>query len=103
MSKTVMVRYKVKPDQAAVNEALSRRVYKELQRAAPVGLHYATFVLEDGLSFVHVAFNETESDRSPLQDVPAFQEFVRDIDNRCDETPATSILREIDSYQFWNR
>ena len=39
----VMVRYKVKPDRAAENEALVRAVYEELARTQPAGLHYATF------------------------------------------------------------
>ena len=50
----VMVRYKVKPERAAENEALVRAVYDELQRTAPDGLRYATFALEDGVSFVHL-------------------------------------------------
>src|SRR5688500_15538724 len=50
----VMVRYKVKPDQAARNEELVRRVYDELHQTTPSGLRYATFVLEDGVTFVHI-------------------------------------------------
>jgi hypothetical protein len=50
-----MVRYTVKPDQAEANEALVREVYDELDRTRPDGLRYATFRLDDGVSFVHVA------------------------------------------------
>jgi hypothetical protein len=39
----VMVRYRVKPDQAARNEELVRAVYDELHRTQPAGLRYATF------------------------------------------------------------
>jgi hypothetical protein len=53
-----LIRYKVKPDQAAHNEDLVRRVYAELQQAAPAGFHYATFVMEDGVSFVHLATSD---------------------------------------------
>ena len=60
----VIVNYKVKPERVAENEALVRAVYDELARVKPDGLHYATFRLEDGVSFVHVAM--TESERSPL-------------------------------------
>jgi hypothetical protein len=96
-----MVRYKVKPDQVARNEELVRRVYEELHRTAPAGLHYATFVLEDGVSFVHVASNEAEDGRSPLQDVAAFRAFQEGIADRCDEPPAPVGLREVGSYGFW--
>jgi hypothetical protein len=96
-----MVRYKVKAEQAAENEELVRRVYEELHRSAPAGIHYATFVMEDGVSFVHVASTETEDGRSPLTDVAAFRVFQENIAERCDEPPARVDLREVGSYGFW--
>src|SRR5438067_2979768 len=97
----MMVRYTVKPEQAARNEELVRQVYEELRQTAPAGLHYATFVLEDGVSFVHVASSETADGRSPLQDVAAFRAFQEGIAERCDEPPATVAVREVGSYRFW--
>lgn len=99
----VMVRYKVKPEQAAHNEDLVRRVYEELRQTTPAGIHYATFVLEDGVSFVHVASNEAEDGRNPLMEVAAFRDFQQDINDRCDETPTPVNLREVGSYGFWDR
>lgn len=96
-----MVRYKVKPERSAQNEELVRRVYEELHRTAPAGLRYATFVLEDGVSFVHVAAVETADGRNPLQEVAAFRAFQAGIDERCDEAPAPVGLREVGSYRFW--
>src|SRR5215216_1910401 len=97
----VMVRYKVKPEQVERNEALVRDVYEELRRTAPAGLHYATFVMEDGVSFVHVASVESEDGRNPLQDVAAFRAFQEGIGGRCDEPPAAMKAREVGSYRFW--
>lgn len=97
----VMVRYKVKPEQATRNEDLVRRVYEELDRTAPAGLHYATFIQEDGVSFVHVASIETADGRNPLMEVAAFRAFQQDIGDRCDEPPAPVGLREIGSYRLW--
>jgi hypothetical protein len=98
----VIVNYKVKPERVAENEALVRAVYEELARAKPDGLHYATFRLDDGVSFVHVAM--TESERSPLFDVEAFQRFQADIAERCDEPPVVTALSEIGSFRFtWNQ
>ena len=48
----VMVRYRVKPDRVEENEELVRSVYEELRRTRPEGLRYATFKLEDGVSFI---------------------------------------------------
>ena len=96
-----MVRYKVKPGQATRNEELVRRVYEELQRTAPAGLRYATFVLEDGVSFVHVASVETGEGRNPLTEVAAFRAFQEGIDVRCEEPPTVAGLREVGSYGFW--
>lgn len=97
----MMVRYKVKPQEAAQNEALVRQVYEELQHTAPAGLHYATFVLEDGVSFVHVASSDNEDGPSPLNEVAAFHAFQENIADRCDEPPVPVKLREVGSYGFW--
>ena len=96
--KRVMIRYKVKPDQAAKNEELVRAVYDELDRSDPAGLRYATFQLEDGVTFVHLS--ESENEQSPLTDVKAFKEFQKDIRDRCDEPPVVSEVREIGSFRF---
>jgi hypothetical protein len=96
----VMVRYKVKPDQAGTNEELVRAVYDELHRDEPAGLRYATFQLDDGVSFVHLA--ETEDGQNPLAEVKAFQEFQKDIRERCDDPPVVSELREIGSFRLFD-
>ncbi len=99
MSQT-MVRYTVKPEQAAHNEELARRVYEELRRIAPDGLRYATFVLEDGVSFVHIASVETADGANPLREIAAFRAFQENIGARCDAPPAPVGLREVGSYRF---
>ena len=81
----VMVRYTVKPGQAEVNEELVRAVYSELHERSPDGLRYATFRLEDGLSFVHVA--EVDGDVNPLSELPAFQAFTAGIGERSWSSP----------------
>jgi hypothetical protein len=96
-----MVRYKVKPDRVAENEELVRAVYDELQRTEPTGLRYATFQLGDGVSFVHLASTETEDGRSPLSKVEAFRRFQENVDDRCEETPVVTALREIGSFRLF--
>jgi hypothetical protein len=93
-----MVRYRVKAERAAENEALVRDVYGELHRTEPDGLRYTTFRLDDGVSFVHLA--ETEDGRSPLSDVAAFARFQEGIADRCDEPPVVTELQTIGAYRF---
>ena len=95
----VMVRYRVTTDRAAENEALVRAVYEELQATEPAGLRYATFKLEDGLSFVHIA--ETEDRDNPLSRVKAFRDFQADIADRCEELPVVSELSRIGSFRLF--
>ena len=96
----VMVRYKVKPDQAARNQELVRAVYEELHRTNPAGLRYATFQLDDGVTFVHVASTETEDGTNPLSAVEAFKRFQEDIDDRCEERPVVTRLDQVGSYRM---
>jgi hypothetical protein len=96
----VMVRYKVKPDRAEENAALVRAVYEELAEARPPGFRYATFRLEDGVSFVHVSSQEAEE--SPLSKSRAFAAFQNGIAERCDEPPVLAELQEVGSYEFFS-
>jgi hypothetical protein len=93
----VMVRYKVKPDRAEENEQLVRAVYDELAATGPAGLRYATFRLDDGVSFVHIA--TVEGERNPLAEVEAFTRFQADVRDRCEEPPVVTELHEVGSYR----
>lgn len=95
----VMVRYKVKPERVEENEALVRAVYEELAGSQPAGLRYATYRLEDGVTFVHVASHETADGRSPLTDVEAFKRFQQDLRDRVEEGPVVTELSQVGSYR----
>ena len=100
--KQVMVRYKVKPELAAQNEELVRRVYEELHQSAPAGVRYATFALDDGVSFVHVASFEQDNG---TQSADGGRGLPR-VPGAASPTAATSrrrpmTLREIGSYRVW--
>ena len=96
--KRVIVRYKVKPVAVAENEELVRAVYEELQQTQPAGMRYATFKLDDGVSFVHINFNDDTDD--VLTGLTSFKAFQQGIGERCDEAPKVSVLSEIGSYRF---
>ena len=93
----VMVRYKVKPERVGENEELVRAVYEELRRADPPGLRYATYRLDDGVSFLHLA--SIEDGGNPLAEIAAFARFQEGIRDRCDEPPAVVELHEVGSFR----
>jgi hypothetical protein len=95
---STMVRYKVRPDRADENETLVKAVYEQLDRDRPEGLHYATFRLPDGVSFMHVVFESDQPGRI-LGEVEAFRAFVTDIASRCDEPPVTTELTLVGAYR----
>jgi hypothetical protein len=101
--KRIMVRYKVKPDQAGENQRYVEAVFEELRRNSPPGLRYATFKQNDGVSFVHIVSIETETGINPLSQSAAFQAFQTGIKERCEEQPVAVDLEEVGSYQFFGQ
>jgi hypothetical protein len=101
--KRVMVRYKVKAGRAAENERYIRRVFEQLERNQPGGLRYASFKLDDGVSFLHIAWLEATEGPNLLTELPAFKEFTADIRQRCEEPPVSVDLNEIASYRFFGK
>jgi hypothetical protein len=95
----VIVRYKVKPERAAENVELVRAVYEELRDKQPDGLNYATFQLDDRVSFVHVAAHADGP--SPLLELEAFKRFQQNIRDRCEEPPVVSSVNVIGSYRVF--
>ena len=94
----MIVRYKVKPDRAAENQRYIEAVFNELTTTAPAGLTYASFKLDDGVTFVHVATIASESE-NPLFQTAAFKAFVAEVEDRCAELPVTEMLHEVGSYR----
>jgi len=97
--RTVMVRYKVKPDRVAENKAYIEKVFEELAERRPTGFRYGSFTLGDGVSFVHVVFEESTEGAS-LADIAAFQAFTADIGDRCDEPPVATELTPVGIYRL---
>lgn len=97
----VVVRYSTQPDRAEENQGLVEKVFAELNSERPAGLRYATFQLEDGVSFVHVASVDTDDGTNPLSTSPAFAEFQRQIGDRLADGPVASKATVVGSYRFW--
>jgi hypothetical protein len=95
---TKVVRYRTKPGQADENERLIRAVFAELDQEGPDGLQYASFRLDDGVSFVHVAVLDGE--QNPLTSSPAFAAFQAGITERCAEGPIASDATAIGNFRL---
>jgi hypothetical protein len=73
---TTIVRYRVAPGRTEENATLVRAVYSELAATEPPGFRYATYLEDDGVSFVHIAITDGDHD-APLPQLPAFQRYRR--------------------------
>lgn len=94
----VTIWYKVRPEEVARELELLRGVYEEMRTVRPKGLRYATFQLEDQVTFV--AFAEMNEGPAVLRELAAFQRYRATLDERCDEPPVLTTLRDVGSYGF---
>lgn len=92
-----VVRYTVKPEFEEENAALVRAVYRELEEAQPRSFEYATYRLEEGRTFVHIATYESD-ENLPLRNLAAFREFRAGLNERCEEQPLVSRAEKIGGY-----
>jgi hypothetical protein len=95
--KRTTVRYTVKPGQEDRNADLVRAVYRELADLQPEGFKYATYRLDDGRTFIHIAEQEGDGD-SPLPTVPAFREFLAGVRERCEWGPVAEGAEVVGRY-----
>jgi hypothetical protein len=100
MTTIKIVRYTTAPEHADTNEQLVRDVFAELATTRPEGLRYATFRLDDQVSFVHIAVLDGED--NPLTTSAAFAAFQAGIADRCTTAPAATDADLIGSYQLFN-
>jgi hypothetical protein len=92
---TRMVTYRVKDGRAEENSAYVRDVMAELQERAPAGVTYSVFLLEDGVTFVHVV----DGDSGPIQGSDAFRRFTATlVEDRCAEPPEQHELTLVGRY-----
>ena len=92
---TRMVTYRVKDGQAEENSAYVRDVMADLEARAPVGVTYSVFLLDDGVTFVHVV----DGDSGPIQESEAFQRFTATlVADRCVGAPEQRTLTLVGRY-----
>jgi len=96
----LLVRCKVRPDKVAENEGLVRAVYGSLREVGDPDVHYATFKLKDGRTFVHIASFPSKEKEAVLIELGAFKAFQKGLKDRCEEPPDAQPLTEVGSYRF---
>lgn len=92
----MLISYTVRPEELAEHLTLVEEVYADVQRLAPCDLSYATYQLEDEVSFLELL----SSDAGPgtLAASSAFARFRSGLDARCETVPVLSELRLAGSY-----
>jgi hypothetical protein len=101
MTVTKVIRYRTKPEHADENEHLIQNVFAELDEVKPDGLHYVSFRLDDGVSFVHVAVIDGEV--NPLQMSKSFAEFQSNITERVEDGPIPADATIVGSYRLLSK
>ena len=82
-----MVTYRVKDGRADENAAYVRDVMADLDARRTEGVTYSVYLLEDGVTFLHVV--DEEGDGGKLQVSEAFQRFTATLlEDRCADTPS---------------
>jgi len=83
---TRMVTYQVKEGRADENSAYVREVMADLAARGTEGVTYSVYLLDDGVTFLHVADEDGEGGK--LQVSEAFQRFTASlVEDRCANTP----------------
>jgi len=81
-----MVTYRVKDGRAEDNAAYVREVMADLEARSTTGVTYDVFLLEDGVTFLHVV--DEEGDGGKVQVSEAFQRFTATLmEDRCANDP----------------
>jgi hypothetical protein len=73
-----MVTYQVQDGRAEENSSYVQAVMAELDATRPEGVSYSVFLLEDGVTFVHLV----DGDSGALQAAEAFQRFTSTLADR---------------------
>jgi hypothetical protein len=98
MTRIRVVRYTTTPQARDENAQLVAEVYSALAETQPDGLRYATLLLADEDTFVHIAAQDGTD--NPLPRLHAFQEFQRDLASRVLAAPDAWSATLIGSYRL---
>jgi len=99
MSATI-VSYTVKSGREEENAELVQAVFEELAAATPAGFRYAVFQASDSREFIHLYMDEG-APSGTLQQLPSFQAFVADAEDRHEQPAAFEQFDLIGAYRTY--
>jgi hypothetical protein len=92
-----MVTYRVKSGRAEENSAYVRDVMADLEAHAAIGVTYSVFLLDDGVTFLHLV--DEGGDSAVLQASEAFQRFTATlVEDRCATPPDAHTMTLVGRY-----
>jgi hypothetical protein len=92
-----MVTYRVKDGRAEENSAYVRDVMTDLEASGTTGVTYDVYLLDDGVTFLHVVDEEGEGGK--VQVSQAFQRFTATlVEDRCADTPEQHVITRVGGY-----
>ena len=71
----VKVQYTVWPEFVEENKANIRKVMDRLKSEPIEGVHYSSFTLDDGQTFVHINIMKTAEAKAAMVELPEFKAF----------------------------
>jgi hypothetical protein len=96
----VMIRSKVKAENAADVQAAVGKMFGEIAEVAPQGVRYASCVLPDGVTYI--ALLELENGpENPLAALPEFRNFQESLKGWLAEPPVVQQLTPVGSYRLF--
>jgi len=96
--KIIQVTYTITSAYVEQNKRNIQLVMAELRKLNRPGLGYFSCLSEDGKTFIHTAFFESDEDQQVLSELVAFQQFQRALQSSVPEVPPRQeILTLVDS------
>jgi hypothetical protein len=90
-----MVTYRVEVGRAEENSSYVRDVMADLVERGAEGVTYSVFLLDDGVTFVHLV----EGDSGQVQSSDAFRRFTATlVEDRCATTPEQRTMTLVGRY-----
>ncbi len=77
--KIVKVQYTVKPEYVEQNKTNIQKVMDDLKAKPIEGMKYSSYLLEDGVSFMHLNIGKDTETLSKLNQIESFNEFRKQL------------------------
>jgi hypothetical protein len=83
----VKVQYTVKEEFVETNKANIRQIMADLREINNPDIQYSAFLLNDGVTFVHLVMRVNDEAKKTVSELPSFQEFQRQLKESGPEAP----------------